>query len=251
MDNNHYTNKSLYVNIDHVATLRNVRDDGYPNLLDAANEAVQGGASGITIHLREDRRHIKDEDVYLLRQMLNVELSMEIAPTDEMVKIASDVKPAYVCFVPEKREELTTEGGLHVSVLPMLPNYIDYLKSLGIKVSLFLEPDVGYINEYAAVIGKADIVELHTGAYARAIGSGNMSLAMNHLYQIRNAAQFILSMGLECHAGHGLNFSTVRGISDISEINRLHIGHFLISDSLLRGLRTSVREMLRMINSVA
>ncbi|HTM96571.1 MAG TPA: pyridoxine 5'-phosphate synthase [Croceibacterium sp.] len=228
----------LGVNIDHVATIRNARGGTYPDPIRAALIAQDAGADGITAHLREDRRHIIDEDIGHLIGAISLPLNMEMAATEEMLGIALRHRPHAVCLVPERREERTTEGGLnaagqHNHLKPM----ISRLGEAGIRVSLFIEPDPMQIE--AAVSLGAPVVELHTGAYAHAEGE-----ALSHeLRRIADAAALAAKNGLEPHAGHGLTFENVQPIAAIPQIAELNIGHFLIAEAIFDGLGATVRRM--------
>lgn len=229
----------LGVNIDHIATLRQARGTRYPEPVQAALAAEQAGADGITAHLREDRRHIQDRDIYLLKDMLHTRLNLEMAVTDEMVGIAIKVKPYACCLVPEKREELTTEGGLDVSGnLNRLQWACDKLRGAGVEVSLFIDPDEAQID--AAVKAGAPVVELHTGCYATA--ESPVQLA-EELVRIRQAAHYAHSAGLQVNAGHGLNFYNVEAICAIPEIVELNIGHSIIAQALFSGLAQTVKDL--------
>jgi len=226
----------LGVNIDHVATIRNARGGGHPDPVRAAALAVKAGADGITAHLREDRRHISDDDISRLSRDIAVPLNLEMAATPEMLQIALRHKPHAACIVPEKREEQTTEGGLDaVSGRQHLASYIDALGEAGIRASLFVEPDVAQLD--AALDLGAPVVELHTGAYCQSAGDAR------HFERILAAAAHAESVGLECHAGHGLTLDTVGPVAAISTIVELNIGHFLIGEALFGGLESSIRRM--------
>jgi pyridoxine 5-phosphate synthase len=232
----------LGVNIDHVATLRNARDQGYPDPVRAAHMAIMAGADGITAHLREDRRHIRDADVERLKRQILTPLNFEIAATDEMVEIASRLRPHAACLVPEKRTERTTEGGLdiiggHNHLAPVVRR----LKGEGIRVSLFVEPEVDVMQ--AACDLEAPVVELHTGAYCEAVLADDAALAEHELGRLRRAAEHGAAIGLEIHAGHGLTFDTVRPVAAIPQILELNIGHFLICEAVFMGLGEAVRTM--------
>ncbi len=235
----------LGVNIDHVATLRQARGTLYPEPIQAALVAEQAGADGITAHLREDRRHIQDRDIYLLKDMLHTRLNMEMAVTDEMVAIATKVQPFACCLVPEKREDLTTEGGLDVAGnLPRLQWACEQLASAGVVVSLFIDPDESQID--AAVKAGAPVVELHTGCYAEA----NTPLQQaEELERIRQAAFYAHSAGLQVNAGHGLNFYNVEAICAIAEIVELNIGHSIIAQAVFSGLAQSVGDLKRIMRA--
>ena len=225
----------LGINIDHVATIRNARGGQMPDPVQAALQAEAAGADGITAHLREDRRHIKDGDMLRLKEKLEIPLNMEMAATQEMLEIARQVKPHAVCLVPERRAEITTEGGLNVAAQQdELKNYITELKAIGARVSLFIDPDKTQV-EAAQHVG-ADIVELHTGTYAENNGH-------NELEKIQKAAKYAHKLGLECHAGHGLNFANVSAISAIPEIEELNIGHFIIGQAIFLGLEETIHRM--------
>jgi pyridoxine 5-phosphate synthase len=229
----------LGVNIDHVATLRQTRGARYPEPVQAALVAEQAGADGITAHLREDRRHIQDRDIFLLKDMLHTRLNMEMAVTDEMVAIAVKVLPYACCLVPEKREELTTEGGLNVSGnLNRMQWACDTLRGAGIEVSLFIDPDEAQID--AAVKVGAPVVELHTGCYAEA---KNRDQQAEELTRIRQAAHYAHSAGLQVNAGPGLHFYNVEAICAISEIVELNIGHSIIAQALFSGLAQTVKDL--------
>ena len=229
----------LGVNIDHVATLRQARGTLYPEPVQAALVAEQAGADGITAHLREDRRHIQDRDIYLLKEMLHTRLNLEMAVTDEMIDIAMKVQPYACCLVPEKREELTTEGGLDVAGnLSRLQWACGQLTGAGVEVSLFIDPDERQID--AAVTAGAPVVELHTGCYADAVSPLEQA---EELARIRQAAFYAHSAGLQVNAGHGLNFHNVEAICTIPEIVELNIGHSIIAQAVFSGLAQAVRDL--------
>lgn len=235
----------LGVNIDHVATLRQARGTRYPEPVQAALIAEQAGADGITAHLREDRRHIQDRDIFLLKDLLHTRLNLEMAVTDEMVAIARQVKPAACCLVPEKRAELTTEGGLDVVAnLARLQSACAALAEASIDVSLFIDPDVIQID--AAVKAGAPVIELHTGRYADA---GNRILQAEELARIQQAARYAHSIGLQVNAGHGLNFYNVEAICAIPEIVELNIGHAIIAQALFSGLAQTVSDLKQVMKS--
>lgn len=233
----------LGVNIDHVATLRNARGVHYPCPIEAALICEQAGADGITLHLREDRRHIKDVDVYAMKDKLKTRMNLEMAVTDEMLAIALDVKPAWVCLVPEKRQEVTTEGGLDVTNLPKLPQFIKKLQSAGILVSLFIDPDVNQID--AAISCGADAIELHTGAYAHADLDKDVQTLNRELDRIREAVAYTKSKtdNMLINAGHGLTRDNVANIAQIDGIHELNIGHSIIADAVFMGIERAVKEM--------
>jgi len=229
----------LGVNIDHVATLRQARGTAYPEPLQAALLAEQAGADGITAHLREDRRHIQDQDIELLQVMLHTRLNLEMAVTDEMVGIACELEPAACCLVPEKRQELTTEGGLDVAGdLVRMKESCQALSNAGIEVSLFIDPEVEQID--AALVCRAPVVELHTGRYADA---KTKTEQLQQLERIRQAAHYAAAHGLQVNAGHGLHYHNVAGICRIPEIVELNIGHSIIARAVLCGLQPAVSDM--------
>ena len=232
----------LGVNIDHVATLRNARGGDNPDPVRAALAAQAAGADGITAHLREDRRHIRDADMHALKEAISVPLNFELAATDEMIDIACRTKPNAACFVPERREEVTTEGGLAVAGREgELAPYFNRIRDAGIRLSLFIEASEAEIRA-AAALG-ADIVELHTGRYCHDAASRPAELA-----RITEAAALADSLGLECHAGHGLDFDTVGAIAAIPQMHELNIGHFLMGESLFVGLDAAIGRMRRLMD---
>lgn len=228
----------LGVNIDHVATVRNARGGVYPDPVKAALLAQKAGADGVTAHLREDRRHIKDHDIERLMAELSIPLNFEMAATEEMLKIATRLRPASSCIVPEKREELTTEGGLDVvSNYNYLKGYVSKLNSAGVSVSLFIDPDVEQIKA-SKELG-VDKVELHTGSYVDAEGS----LKDVELKRLSVGARFCNNVGLEVHAGHGLNYETVIAVARIPEFTEFNIGHFLMGEAIFVGLEKAILDM--------
>jgi len=228
----------LGVNIDHVATIRNARGGLHPDPLNAALLAEKAGADGITAHLREDRRHISDRDIELLMRHLTLPLNLEMAATDEMLNIALNHKPASACIVPEKRQELTTEGGLDVlGAMNELTPYVQKLKQAGISVSLFIDPDENQIKA-AHKIG-ADKVELHTGTYVEYSGDHRLK----ELERLRAGAHLCRTLDLEVHAGHGLNYDTVEAVAEILPFTEFNIGHFLIGEAIFVGLETTILKM--------
>jgi len=232
------TSIDLGINIDHVATLRQVRRARYPDPVHAALAAETAGADNITLHLREDRRHIQDRDVRTLRALLQTRMNLEMAVTDEMVGLAAEVRPQDCCLVPERRTELTTEGGLDVAAqLPRVRAAGTRLREAGVRVALFIDPDAEQIK--AAAAAGAPVVELHTGAYAEAAGAA----AATELERLRQAARLAAGLGLEVHAGHGLNYRNVRPVAAVREIVELNIGHAIIAHALFVGLPAAVREM--------
>lgn len=233
----------LAINVDHIATLRNARNEKEPDPVAAAVLSELAGAAGIVCHLREDRRHIKDRDLRMLRETVKTKLDLEMAMTDEMKRIAIETKPELVTLVPERRQELTTEGGLDViSQKEALRPYIAELKSHGIPTSLFVEPTIESIT-VAAEVG-SEIVELHTGKY---------SLLKNHqeieaeIKRLRDAAQFARKSGLRVVAGHGLNYQNVAAIKEITEIEEVSIGHAVIARAALVGIEAAVKEMIALL----
>lgn len=229
---------ALGVNIDHVATLRQARRARYPDPVHAALAAEMAGADSITLHLREDRRHIQVQDVRSMRDLLKTRMNLEMAVTDEMLEIARAVRPPDCCLVPEKRLEVTTEGGLDAaSQVQRLKEATALLVHHGIRVALFIDPEAQQV-EAAAQIG-APVVELHTGAYAEAAGSRQAQ----ELERLRAAAQLASNLGLEVHAGHGLNYHNVQPVAAISEIVELNIGHAIVGRAVFDGIATAVREM--------
>src|SRR5512147_821369 len=241
----------LGVNIDHVATIRNARGVSYPDPMRAAIVALEAGADGVTAHLREDRRHISDEDIARLAKMLRERgrpLNLEMAVTSEMLEIALHHRPHAVCLVPERREERTTEGGLDVAgghnwIAP----FVEKLKEAGSRVSLFIGADPLQIE--AASRTGAEVVELHTGAYCDAARDGYADVAADILKALRAGATQAASLGLEVHAGHGIDYDTVAPIAAIPEIAELNIGHFLIGEAIFSGLHEAVSEMRRRIDA--
>ena len=233
----------LGVNIDHVATIRNARGGAFPDPVDAALLSIEAGADGITAHLREDRRHIKDDDIRRLKDHITKPLNFEMAATEEMVAMALECRPNAACIVPEKREEVTTEGGLDViGQEKRLTGIAQSLKDAGIRVSLFVEADAAQLD--ACVRVGADIVELHTGRYCHNKGQERAA----ELERIVKAAHYADQAGLECHAGHGLGFDSVSDIAAIPEVVELNIGHFLIGASVFSGLDGAIAEMRRLMD---
>ena len=242
------TEQRLGVNIDHVATLRNARGGAYPDPLRAALMAEAAGADGITAHLREDRRHIRDADIDALMGALSTPLNFEMAATEEMQAIALRHKPHAVCLVPEKREERTTEGGLDVAAdLDRLSDFIGPLAEAGCRVSLFVAADERQLQ--ASAQAGAAVVELHTGAYCGFHAAGNHPAAEEELLRIARSARFAAELGLEVHAGHGLSYETVSPIAALPEVAELNIGHFLIGESVFLGLGSAIAEMRRLMQN--
>ena len=227
----------LGVNIDHVATVRNARGENYPDPNKAALMAKRFGASSITIHLREDRRHITDKDLFKIVRLKNIRVNLEMAPTYKMLKIALKSKPSFVCIVPEKREELTTEGGLNLDKDNFrIKKIIYYLKKKGIRTSLFIEPRIQDIRK-AKKLG-ADCVELHTGKFCNLYNLNKKFF--NEFIKIKKVAQYANIIGLEVHAGHGLTYQTAKMIKKIKNIKELNIGHFIISEAIFVGLKQAI-----------
>jgi pyridoxine 5-phosphate synthase len=228
----------LGVNIDHVATIRNARGGDHPQPVRAALMAAEAGADGITAHLREDRRHIRDDDLTVLMDSLTIPLNLEMAATDEMLAIALRHKPHAACIVPENREERTTEGGLDAAGQHnRLADFVGQLKEANIRVSLFIEPDPRQIE--AAIRLGAPVVEFHTGRYAELVGSEREA----ELRRIADAAALAAKNGIEPHAGHGLTFDNVIPIAAIPQLKELNIGHFLIGEAIFHGLEGSIKQM--------
>ncbi|BEI40538.1 pyridoxine 5'-phosphate synthase [Polynucleobacter sp. HIN9] len=233
----------LGINIDHVATLRNARGTSYPDPLMAAQIAEAAGADLITLHLREDRRHIKDADLFALRPLIRTRMNLECAITTEMLGIAIQVKPQDVCLVPEKRTEITTEGGLDVIThQDQVHSATKQLQAAGIRVSLFIDPDPRQID-VAKELG-AHVIELHTGAYADA----QIEHQSFELQRITEAARYAKSLGFRVNAGHGLNEQNVQPIAKIPEISELNIGHAIIAEAIFKGLPNAIRDMRRLMN---
>jgi len=230
----------LGVNIDHVATIRNARGGVHPDPFTVAQAVAAAGADGITIHLREDRRHIRDEDAERLCAWAAKPINLEMAATEEMTEIACRLRPHGVCIVPERRKEITTEGGLDVvGTHNTLSPLVRRLNEAGIVVSLFIDPDEAQVRAAARV--RAGVVELHTGAYANG--------KPGELERLAAAARLTAEVGLECHAGHGLTYENVTPVAALPEIRELNIGHYLIGEALLVGLPASIREMKRLMDA--
>ena len=238
-------NKKLGVNIDHVATIRNARGENYPNPVRAALIAENSGADSITIHLREDRRHIRDYDLINIKRKLRIPLNLEIAPTKEMLKIALKHKPKFVCIVPEKRTEITTEGGLNLNKHKVfLKKMIAKIKSRRIRVSLFIEPKVADIT-LSKKLG-AECVELHTGKYCNLFNKKKK--VKGEFSRIKKSALYARKNSLEVHAGHGLSYETAYEISRINSISEFNIGHFIISESIFISLKKVIMKFKKIIN---
>lgn len=237
----------LGVNVDHVASLRNSRGGFIPDPLRAAKVALAAGADGITAHLREDRRHIVDDDMRRLKEGIDAPLNFEMAATEQMLDIALKIRPHACCLVPERRTERTTEGGLDVvGGRDRLAPFIDELSRAGIRVSLFIEPSPEALAYSRSL--KAPVVELHTGAWCNALALGETHKAEAEFERLRAAAAEASRLGLECHAGHGLDFDTARRIAAFPQIVELNIGHFLIGEAVFIGLDATVKQMVAAIS---
>ena len=235
----------LGINIDHVATLRNARGQFHPDPLKAAMALKECNVDSITMHLREDRRHIKDDDIFLIKDKVDLPINLEIAPTEEMTKIALRLNPRSICFVPEKRMEVTTEGGLNVkSNAIRIEKLLNLLSNSKIKVACFIEPDFNQIESLKSLGIKT--LEFHTGSYADA---KKIKIMKQKLFLIQEAAQYATKLGFDCHAGHGLNYDNVYNIASIKEIKELNIGHFIIGEAIFSGLKISISKMKEIINS--
>ena len=240
-----YKSIALGINIDHVATLRQARRGRYPDPVHAALAAEMAGADSITLHLREDRRHIQVQDVRSVRDLIKTHMNLEMAVTDEMLRIAAEVRPDDCCFVPERRQEVTTEGGLDVAGQEArMKDATGKLTGQGIRVALFIDPEPRQV-EAAARIG-APAIELHTGAYAEAAGGARAT----ELERLVRCARLGAGLGLEVHAGHGLNYHNVQPVAAIREIVELNIGHAIISRAVFDGLATAVRDMKALMTAV-
>jgi pyridoxine 5-phosphate synthase len=232
----------LGINVDHIATLRNARGGAFPDPVRAAHLAIEAGADGITAHLREDRRHIRDEDMARLKREISKPLNFEMAATDDMVAIAIDMRPHACCLVPEKRSERTTEGGLdvigghdHLRIITA-----ELLKA-GVRVSLFIEPSFEAVRASRSI--GAPVIEIHTGAWCDALAHSEAARAEREFARIKAAAALAHGQGLECHAGHGLDFATARIVAGLPEIVELNIGHFLIGEAVFIGLKAAIAKM--------
>jgi pyridoxine 5-phosphate synthase len=233
----------LGVNIDHIATIRQARGTDYPSVVKAALDAEKVGADSITLHLREDRRHMQDKDLYELRPLLATKMNLELAPTDEMIKIALDVNPQDVCLVPERREERTTEGGLDlINNYDLLKDACDRLAANGIRVSLFIAPDIKQIEK--AIMMNAPAIEIHTGHYANLKDRVSQ---IKELTNIKNVVDFANSAGLIVNAGHGLHYKNVQEIVAIKDIKELNIGHSIVAEALFVGWEKAIKDMKRII----
>jgi pyridoxine 5-phosphate synthase len=237
----------LGVNIDHVATIRNARGGAHPDPARAAAIAEKAGADGITIHLREDRRHIQDHDLEAVRKAVKLPINLEMATTDEMLTIALKFEPHAACLVPERREERTTEGGLDVARLHnQVAPYVKELRDKGIRVSLFIEPAMAQVRT-ALDLG-APVVELHTGKYVELVFAGDKDGAIRELERLQEAAAFGHENGLEIHVGHGLTYETVWPVAMIPQVRELNIGHFIMGEALFVGLDAAVKRMRQEID---
>ena len=242
-DETKYPQIELGVNIDHIATLRQARGTSYPDLIEAAFLVEEAGADAITIHLREDRRHIQDQDVYDLRKKIKTRMNLELAATDEMVTIARDVQPQDACIVPEKREELTTEGGLDViGQFDRIKKASTQLSSDDIRVSLFIEPSIEHIKRVLEI--GAPVIELHTGTYANAVGDDQKK----EFDRILEATEYAHQQGIHVNAGHGLDYSNTNIIANIPQIRELNIGHSIISRAVFVGISKATRQMLQIMH---
>lgn len=234
----------LGVNIDHIATIRNARGGIHPDPIDGAILAQKNLADGITIHLREDRRHIRDEDLLRLKKLIKIPINLEMAPTKEMLEIAIKTKPNAVCIVPEKRQEITTEGGLDlIKNYKILHEIIAKILPHKIKISLFIDADLKQIDMAKKL--QADIIEIHTGKFCILTGKAQQA----EFNKIKQAIKYAHAIGLECHAGHGLNYQTAKMIAKIPEIRELNIGHFMIGEAIFYGLPYVIKKMRKIINN--
>lgn len=233
----------LGVNIDHIATVRQARGTRYPDPVQAAMDAEEAGADGITLHMREDLRHIQARDVRLIKQVLQTRMNLELAVTDAMLDFAEEIAPEHTCLVPEKREELTTEGGLDIIThQKAVAHAVRRMQAMGSEVSLFIDPDLQQIKA-AAEIG-APVIELHTGCYADAI---HVEERNQQLHRIKHAAEYAASLNLIVNAGHGLNYQNVKPVAAIKELNELNIGHAIIARALFCGLKDAVKHMRQLM----
>ena len=235
----------LGVNIDHVATVRNARGDYYPSPLKAALLSEKFGADSITIHLREDRRHINEIDLKQIKSKLKIPLNLEIASTQEMLKIALKQRPPFICIVPEKRKEITTEGGLNLNYKKtFLKTLINKLKKNGSRTSLFIEPNIKDVKEAKNL--NSDCIEIHTGKFCNLVNKKKSY--KNELNKIKKAVNFADLIGLEVHAGHGLTYESARILSKIKKISEFNIGHFLVGESIFTGLSESIKKFEKILN---
>lgn len=233
----------LCVNIDHIATIREARGGIEPDPIEGARICEDAGAAGITVHLREDRRHIQDSDVYALKKIVRGKYNLEMALSDDIIGVAKKVVPTQITLVPEKREELTTEGGLDVKRhLSKIKDVVNIFHDLGVVISLFIEPDTGVV-EMSKESG-ADYIEIHTGSYCNAVNNGDIKKELERIYK---AAEHAVRTGIRVNAGHGLNYSNTRAILDAPGLEELNIGHSIISRSVFTGLHNAVAEMVKII----
>jgi pyridoxine 5-phosphate synthase len=236
----------LGVNIDHVATVRNARRTFEPDPVHAAVIADLAGADQITLHVREDRRHVNERDLKLIKELIHSKVNLEMAITEEMIQLALEVKPHQVTLVPERREEITTEGGLDVvNQMEKVKSAVERLKRTGITVNLFVDPEEEQIRASAQV--GADAVELHTGTYAEAWARNNAEGVERELERLRKSATLAKTLGLKVYAGHGLTYKNVKPIAQIPEVEELNIGHSIVANAILKGLKEAVQEMLRIV----
>lgn len=233
----------LTLNVDHIATLRNARGETQPDPVTAALIAEQAGVDGIVVHLREDRRHINERDVRLLRELITTKLDLEMAATEEIIKIACDVGPELATIVPEKRQELTTEGGINViDNITLLKNTIKQLHDSDIEVSLFIEPDLNHIDAAAEI--DADFIEIHTGVFANALSEEEQ---FDELERIRIASKHAKKLGLGVNAGHGLNYQNIKIFRELDDIDEVSIGHAIIARAVVIGIKEAVQEMMNLL----
>ena len=237
-------NKRLGVNIDHVATVRNARGENYPDPLNAALICEKFGANSVTIHLREDRRHIRDNDLSKIKKKIKIPLNLEMAPTFEMLKIAKKYKPNYVCIVPEKRKEITTEGGLNLKRnFSLIRKIIKELRKKNIRTSLFIEPDIQDIKIAKKI--EADCIEIHTGKICNL--HNKKKNTKNEFKKIQKSVNFANNIGLEVHAGHGITFSSAALLSKIKGIKEFNVGHFLIGESIFIGIKDCIKKFKKIL----
>lgn len=233
----------LTLNVDHIATLRNARGEEQPDPVTAALIAEQAGVDGIVVHLREDRRHINERDVRLLRELITTKLDLEMAATEEIIKIACDIGPELATIVPEKRQELTTEGGINVlDNITLLKDTIKELHTASIEVSLFVEPDLNHIDAAAEI--DSDFIEIHTGVFANAISEEEQ---FDELERIRIASKHAKKLGLGVNAGHGLDYQNIKIFRELTDIDEVSIGHSIIARAVIVGIKEAVQEMIRLI----
>lgn len=233
----------LTLNVDHIATLRNARGEEQPDPVTAALIAEQSGVDGIVVHLREDRRHINERDVRLLRELITTKLDLEMAATEEIIKIACDIGPELATIVPEKRQELTTEGGINViDNVTLLKDTIKELHGSNIEVSLFIEPDLNHIDAAAEI--ESDFIEIHTGIFANSVSEEEQ---FDELERIRIASKHAKKLGLGVNAGHGLNYQNIKVFRELTDIDEVSIGHSIIARAVVVGIKEAVQEMIRLI----